>query len=103
MLCAWANAGNIRQRNAAAYLALDIMMHLLVRKVEHPTLLSHRKVAPADKKQHCRACIKRYCGPHHPTACVSSFVDTLTSRPRVVAESPICVHSRCEWKRIISG
>src|SRR5437667_3688724 len=56
-------AGSKRQKTAATYLAIDIMLNLLVRKVEDATPLSQRKMVFADKKWNSRAVHKKVrCG-----------------------------------------
>src|SRR5437016_6608548 len=62
-LCARAITGKKRAKTATIYLALDFILHLLVRKVDDATLLSQRKMVFAGKKWNSRAVHKKVrCG-----------------------------------------
>jgi hypothetical protein len=98
MLCAWTNAGNTRQKNAAKYLTLEIMLHLPVRKVEHPTLLSHLRTVLAGKKRNCCTCIKRY---GEKTAGSSGMLEIIDAF-RVARQFPIIGTSRASGRRSLA-
>jgi hypothetical protein len=84
-LCAWVNPGNTRPKKAATYLTLDIMKHLLARKVEHPTSLSQRNLILGDKEWKRSACIKRYDGKKER----KSGLMAISGAFRVMPQSPI--------------